>query len=237
VVAGGLIVLAALMFSRSSLPDVAARRVAATVGSASTRPRRRGAPPREQLAIAACVLVAVAVVLLVSGPVRFAAAALAFVATRALIKRLPEPSEPEPAPHVIASGADLLAACLDAGATPATALAVTGRSLPDPLGRQLTEAGRALRSGTAIERALPESGALAPLAAVFRRSAQTGSSMSGQLVAVADQLRSDEHFERLEHARKVGVLSALPLGLCMLPAFLLLAVVPAVIGLGAGVLH
>jgi len=34
-----------------------------------------------------------------------------------------------------------------------------------------------------------------------------------------------------------GVLAALPLGLCLLPAFLLLAVVPAVIGLGGSILR
>jgi tight adherence protein B len=49
-------------------------------------------------------------------------------------------------------------------------------------------------------------------------------------------LRADEQFERLAKAHRVAVLSALPLGLCMLPAFLLLAVVPAVAGLGAGLL-
>jgi Flp pilus assembly protein TadB len=234
--AGLLFVLAAALVLRSSTADSAARRVATFARPASAADRRHPVT-RAQLGTAACVMVALAVVLLVPGPARFPAGALAFLGTRAVIKRLPQPAEPQPPPHLIAAGADLLAACLDAGATPATALGVTGRSLPDPLGPRLTEAGRALRSGTAIERALPESGALAPLASVFRRSAQTGSSMSGQLVAVADQLRSDEHFERLERARKVGVLSALPLGLCMLPAFLLLAVVPAVIGLGAGILH
>jgi pilus assembly protein TadC len=200
-------------------------------------PTRRRAEPRQVASTGACALVALASLLLISGPGRVVAAPLAYFAARALLRRLPKPSEPPPAPHLVASSAELLAACLDAGATPATALAVTGRSLPDPLGRQLTAAGRAVRSGTVIEQALPEAGALAPLASVFRRSAQTGSSMAGQLVAVAEQLRSDEHFERLERARRVGVLSALPLGLCMLPAFLLLAVVPAVIGLGAGVLH
>jgi pilus assembly protein TadC len=229
-----LMMLAALAILRPSTPHAALRRM----GPRRTVAKRWSvAGPRERLATGACAIVALAAGLLVSGPARLVAAPAAFFATRALLRRLPKPVAPPPAPHLIAACAELLAACLEAGAPPATALAVTGHSLPDPLGGQLTAAGHALRSGTAIEKALPESGALAPLASVFRRSAQTGSSMAGQLVAVAEQLRSDEHFERLERARRVGVLSALPLGLCMLPAFLLLAVVPAIIGLGAGVLH
>ena len=55
-------------------------------------------------------------------------------------------------------------------------------------------------------------------------------------MGIAAQLRADAQYERLAKAHRVGVLSALPLGLCMLPAFLLLAVVPAVIGLGSGLL-
>jgi pilus assembly protein TadC len=232
-----LMVLAGLTVLRPSTPDAAAQRIADARRVAGEPKRRMRPEPRELASAAACSLVALASFLLVSGPARMVAAPVAFVAARALLRRLPKPSEPPPAAHLVASGAELLAACLEAGATPATALAVTGRSLPGPLGSQLVAAARALRAGTVIEQALPESGALAPLASVFRRSAQTGSSMAGQLVSVAEQLRSDEHFERLEQARRVGVLSALPLGLCMLPAFLLLAVVPAVIGLGAGVLH
>jgi Flp pilus assembly protein TadB len=229
--------LASLTVLRPSTRDAAAQRLAGAWPAARMTTRRSARQPHELASTGACAVVALAGLLLISGPGRLVAAPLAYFATRSLLGRLPKPTEPPPAPHLIASGAELLAACLDAGATPATALAVAGRSLPDPLGGQLAAAGRALRTGTMIEQALPEMGALAPLASVFRRSAHTGSSMAGQLVAVAEQLRSDEHFERLERARRVGVLSALPLGLCMLPAFLLLAVVPAVIGLGAGVLH
>lgn len=131
---------------------------------------------------------------------------------------------------------ELVAACLDAGATPAAALAAAGREAADPLGAALVRAGQAMSSGATTHEAIPEQGPLCTLAAVFRRSAQSGSRMSDQLVGVAAQLRADGHFERLAKAQRVGVLSALPLGLCLLPAFLLLAVVPAVMGLGAGLL-
>jgi Flp pilus assembly protein TadB len=230
-----LLLLSALLVLRPSVADAAASRMRRS-RKPVTRPRK-SREPRALLATGACAVVTLASALLIPGPVRLPAAAAVFFATRAALRRLPAPTAPPPAPHLLAAGAELLAACLEAGALPVTALAVTGRSLPEPLRSRFAAAAKALRNGVAIGQALPESGELAPLASVFRRSAQTGSSMAGQLVAVAEQLRSDEHFERLERARRVGVLSALPLGLCMLPAFLLLAVVPAVIGLGAGVLH
>ena len=72
---------------------------------------------------------------------------------------------------------------------------------------------------------------------MFRRSAQTGSAITDQLVGVAEQLRADDYALRLERARRAGVLAALPLAGCILPAFLLLAVVPAVVGLGTGLLR
>lgn len=132
---------------------------------------------------------------------------------------------------------ELVAACLDAGATPAAALDAAGREVADPLGAALVRAAQALSSGATTHEAIAEEGPLSAMAAVFRRSAQSGSRMSGQLVGVAAQLRDDGHFERLAKAQRVGVLSALPLGLCLLPAFLLLAVVPAVMGLGSGLFH
>ena len=150
---------------------------------------------------------------------------------------MPAPPTVPVSADVLATCADLLAACLDAGALPSAALRASGACLPAPLGPLITAAGETLADGAAVEQALPETGVLAPLSAIFRRSSHTGSAMTEQLVAMAEQLRADDQFDRLERAHRVGVLSALPLGLCMLPAFLLLAVVPAVAGLGSGLLH
>jgi pilus assembly protein TadC len=158
------------------------------------------------------------------------------VLSRSLLRRLADQTRrPTPA-RMSAFATELVAACLDAGATPAAALEAAGAHLPDALGDALTSAAKASAEGAPTEEALPEDGALGPIAAVFRRSSQTGSAMSEQLIGVAAQLRADEQFERLAKAHRVAVLSALPLGLCMLPAFLLLAVVPAIVGLGSGLL-
>ena len=185
---------------------------------------------------ACCVMAAVAVGVLVPLPLGVAAAILVLYVARRLLDRTPAPAQIHVPRPLLATCADLLAACLDAGAVPAAALSASGNCLPKPLGPLVSAAGEAMADGASIEEALPEIGVLAPIAAIFRRSSRTGSAMTEQLVAVAEQLRADDQFDRMERAGRVSVLAALPLGLCMLPAFLLLAVVPAIAGLGAGVL-
>lgn len=194
-------------------------------------------PNRERFGVAACLLVSAAAALLIPGGLGLLLAPAVFIASRRFVLRLPAAKAQPPSAHVLAAAVELLAACLDAGALPADALAVTGGCAPGPVGDELKAAGEAMARGASAEEALPEAGALAPLAAVLRRSARTGSTMTDQLIAIAEQLRADEQFAQLERARRVSVQSALPLGLCMLPAFVLLSVVPAVSGLGAGLLR
>ena len=237
-VAALLLVVAAGAMSRPSTAEAGQARLPrleeATAAHSSTALKAR---IQAGLPTGACSLAALATALLINFPIGVLAAPGVFLGARFLLRRLssaPVKATPDP---LLAMCADLLAACLDAGAVPANALSTTGACLPDLLGERVSEAGRALADGATVEQALPESGPLGPIGAVFRRSARTGSSMTDQLIAVAAQLRADDQFRRLERAHRVGVLSALPLGLCMLPAFLLLAVVPAVTGLGAGLLH
>ncbi len=245
--AAGLLGFAAVGFLRRSVPDAAAVRLRAIrargIGHRSRVPRGlRGSAFAGGLTGPAAarlvgLLAALAVALLLPAPLSLAAAPAAFAGTRAAVARLPAAKPSLPPPRMLATAADLLAACLEAGAVPATALAVTGACLPRPWGAHFADAGRALASGASAQQSLPETGALAPIAAVFRRSLTTGSAMTDQLTAVADQLRADDHFDRLSRAHRVTVLSALPLAFCMLPAFLLLAVIPAVAGLGTGLLR
>ena len=144
------------------------------------------------------------------------------------------PPPPEISTEQAARCALLVAACLEAGATPAVALRQAAEADSGPDGARLRpvllQAADELEAGAAACPALAN-GALRPIGAVFRRSMLSGSAMSRQLVDAAEQLRSETQFVRLERARRVGVLAALPLGACLLPAFVLLAVVPAVLGL------
>lgn len=231
---------AAALVLRPSVSQAAAARLGMRVAPTGAETAETAAPAGlvgQRAVNAAATMVALAAALLVSGPPRYGLPPLMFLSARWLLHRLPAAGEPLPSAHLLASAAELLAACLEAGAVPATALAVTGACLPAPLGAPLSAAGQVLSSGGDIEQALPVNGPLAALGAVFRRSSRTGSAMTDQLIALAEQLRTDDHFERLGRAQRVSVLSALPLGLCLLPAFLLLAVVPAIAGLGAGLLH
>jgi Flp pilus assembly protein TadB len=236
----GCLLLAALALLRQSTPQAATRRLPPPSSQADSPPDRQpgqgGDIGRARAITGACALLALAVALVMPRPFGFAAAPVVFAVGRRLLRLLPRAQERPPPAYLLAACADLLAACLEAGAVPAAALSVTGGSLPDPLGTQVADAGQAIAEGTPMEEALPEAGGLAPLAAVFRRSSHTGSAMAEQLIAVAEQVRADDHFARLERAHRVAILSTLPLGLCMLPAFLLLAVVPAIAGLGAGLL-
>ena len=132
---------------------------------------------------------------------------------------------------------DLLAACLAAGATPATALQAVAGASDSTVSDDLSTASRALRAGATPSeafRTLPAD--LTVLAQVFERSSRTGASVAHLLAASAEQLRADERAARLEGARRLGVKTAAPLGLCFLPGFVVLGLVPVVIGLVSSLL-
>ena len=85
--------------------------------------------------------------------------------------------------------------------------------------------------------ALGDDPALAPLGRALARSSRTGASVVRTLAVLADDLAADDRAEREDAARRVGVRAAVPLGVCLLPAFLLLGIVPLVAGLAATVVE
>ena len=66
-------------------------------------------------------------------------------------------------------------------------------------------------------------------------SLNSGSPIIDQLAEVEYVLQSQLDTERLKRIKSVAVKSVLPLGICFLPAFILLAIVPIVTGLIGGV--
>ncbi|MDQ1631598.1 MAG: tight adherence protein, partial [Frankiaceae bacterium] len=62
----------------------------------------------------------------------------------------------------------------------------------------------------------------------------SGARLARQLGLLADDARAAEDADSLARARRVGVLAVLPLGLCCLPAFMVLSVVPLAVGLLRG---
>jgi len=79
----------------------------------------------------------------------------------------------------------------------------------------------------------PELGELA-VAAI--RTARAGTVFAAAATELAGRVRDDLAVEAEERAERAGVVLALPVGLCFLPAFLCLGVAPVVIGLVATVL-
>lgn len=130
--------------------------------------------------------------------------------------------------------ADLLAACLLAGASVDDALAAVARVVGGPLGGELSDSLAVLRLGADPSRVWTQvagGSLLAPLGRALARAAQTGAPLAAAAARLAEEQRAVRRTRATETARAVGVRAAAPLGLCFLPGFLLLAVVPAVIGL------
>lgn len=68
-----------------------------------------------------------------------------------------------------------------------------------------------------------------------RRSACSGSALAQGVAELAEQSRQEAMHAATAAAERAGVLIAGPLGLCFLPAFILLGVVPVVAGLAGQV--
>lgn len=70
-----------------------------------------------------------------------------------------------------------------------------------------------------------------------RRSAASGAALADGIVELAVQVRHDAAQAAAAAAERAGVLIAGPLGLCFLPAFLCVGIVPLVVGLAGDVLQ
>lgn len=67
-------------------------------------------------------------------------------------------------------------------------------------------------------------------AAAIGRTESSGAKLAATLTRIGDRARQEAHAAAIAAARRAGVLAVAPLGLCFLPAFLLLGVIPVVIG-------
>lgn len=131
-------------------------------------------------------------------------------------------------PHLV----DLVALGLDSGAAVTTALELAAAAVPGAAADALRETSARLRVGTAAHDAwaVPPGDPLAPLARAMVRAHSAGGSVSRAAHQLADELVEQVAADLETRARTVGVRAALPLGLCLLPAFVLLGIVPMVVG-------
>ncbi len=205
----------------------------------TARPAVRPAPVR-----AAFVLAGVGVAVLVSGPPGLVLGLAVAAMGPELLGRL-ESREQRAEREQLAADLplllDLLSACLTGGAALSRAAEAVAAAVPGPAGRRLAAVGSALAVGTAPPEAwrlLAGAGATArgedPLAAAARvlaRAADGGAPVASAVSRLAAEARAEARARGEQAARRVGVLAVAPLGLCFLPAFVLLGVVPVVAGL------
>lgn len=129
---------------------------------------------------------------------------------------------------------ELLAAALEAGGAPVTAFGVVADALPGPLGEELATVHHRLQLGVdprLVWADLAREENLAPLGRALGRAHDSGAAVTATVLALATDLRDRARAQVEERARSVDVRAAAPLGVCLLPAFLLLGVVPMVAGL------
>ena len=132
----------------------------------------------------------------------------------------------------------LLATALRSGSSTDVAARQVCAALPGPAADRLSVVGDQLALGVDPERvwaSLAGDSELAPLGRALARAERTGAPVATVVERLADELATTGRTEVEDRARSVGVRAALPLGLCLLPAFLLLGIVPLVASLIYGI--
>jgi hypothetical protein len=229
-----------------ALAVVAAALLAAIIGRSRDGRRRRlttlvpasdavahPAPeqPRSPARIAIAAGVLVTSIAIVGGPAGVAIGLLAAAAIATIGPRRAVPTvRPEEIPIVV----DLLAGCLDAGAAMPDALSAAAVAAPPDLEVHCRAVAAALRCGVPAAQAwsgwLSDPG-LAPVARTAVRTAHTGAAAAADLRRTATRLRTRHRCAAQERMRRASIWLVVPLGLCFLPAFVLVSVVPLVVGL------
>ncbi|MEV5357525.1 type II secretion system F family protein [Streptomyces sp. NPDC052693] len=135
--------------------------------------------------------------------------------------------------------ADLLAACIAAGAGPVVAAQAVGEALGGPVGGALARGAAEVRLGGepgAAWRRLAGVPGAAGLARLLERADVSGLPAAVPVARLAADARADWARAATARARRAGVMVSAPVGLCFLPAFIAVGVLPVVIGLAGGVL-
>lgn len=151
-----------------------------------------------------------------------------------------------PDPLAVASSLDVLAVCLMAGMAVPIAAVATAPSAPPRLAAVLRRAAELLTLGAdpATAWSAPPALAVASIDAqtdallrLARRSASSGAALADGVAELAANSRHDAAHVADATAERAAVLIAGPLGLCFLPAFVCLGIVPVVAGLAGDVLQ
>ena len=145
-------------------------------------------------------------------------------------------------PLAVAASLDVFAACLSSGMAVAGAARATAphspQSLADVLGRAADLLALGADPATAWStEGVPKDEHVEALCRLARRSASSGTALAQAVCELADQSRLDAADAARAAAERASVLIAGPLGICYLPAFVCLGIVPVVVGLAGDVLQ
>jgi pilus assembly protein TadC len=185
--------------------------------------------------VSAAVCVGIATALVVRPPADRRACAVAMRDVRA--PAVNGQTRPALATDRVAALLELIAAALDVGLAPVGALAAVAGGVPEPDRSRLRRALVMVdMSSDTAWRMLADDPVLGPLAHALERSERSGAPVAAAVRGLADETRRETRAARLAEARRVGVRTAAPLGVCFLPAFFLTAIVPTVIALMRSVL-
>jgi len=197
------------------------RRLRAVAGT--RRPVRALGPMVRASGGACAALVAVAVLGVFGGVVVLGVCGLLWWRThRPRQQRLPATAD---LPVVVG----LLAAGMRAGGTLPSCLASVARAAHGELGRELAGVAERLRLGAPPEAAWQSPALPEPLVAVGQdlvRAADTGAPVADLLDRHVVDLRRSWRARGVARVERLSVLVVAPLGLCFLPAFVLIGVVP-----------
>jgi pilus assembly protein TadC len=222
----GLVAAAVLVSSGSPARD----RLRALRGPGPDRPAER---PRTAV-LAVLVPAGAALGWVVAGPAGAVAGAVAGGGALLVVRRASAGPGVRVDEADLAAAWDLLATCLGAGLTVPDAVGAAARRLPGSAGAALRRVAGLLALGADADDAWSAAAATPALAGFARqagRSASTGAALGRAAAAEAGRLRAGLADRAEERAQRAAVRITAPLGLCFLPAFLVLGIVPVVIGL------
>jgi len=140
-------------------------------------------------------------------------------------------------------GATLLATCLRVGRPVEPSVAAVGAALGGPLGDEFVHVAASLALGAAPSQAWhrllsqPATARFArTLARTLVRTWESGAPLAETLESLAVACRATARAAAQQRAKAVGVQTAAPLGLCFLPAFVAVGLVPVIVGVVSGVI-
>lgn len=221
------LVVAAVLLGWPRAPAVPAS------ASATVRGRGRGDAARPVLAAAGAGLTAG---LLLGGVAGLVIGPMVAAAAFAAVRRVEPPAarrRREALEDDLPLAVDLLVSCLAAGQAPGVALGEVAAVLTGPVHEELMAIVARLRLGSdpiAVWSDVARHPQLGSWGRCMLRAVDSGASVVEAMTSHADDLRAQTRAQVEARARAVGVRATLPLGVCLLPAFVLLGVVPLVVG-------